>query len=82
MSDRPVVFITGASQGIGAATAEEFARRGYDTALLARNKENLERVAEAVRGHVPRSIRETSPTSSLQRVLWRNARKSSDASTS
>ncbi len=51
MSDRPVVFITGASQGIGAATAEEFARRGYDTALLARNKENLERVAEAVRGH-------------------------------
>lgn len=50
MSERPVVFITGASQGIGAATAEEFARRGYDTALLARNKDNLERVAETVRG--------------------------------
>lgn len=50
MSDRPVVFITGASQGIGSETALEFARRGYDTLLLARNRENLDAVAEGVRG--------------------------------
>ena len=49
MSDRPVAFITGASQGIGAETAQEFARRGHDVLLLARNQQNLERVAEAVR---------------------------------
>lgn len=34
MSDRPVAMITGAAQGIGLATAREFARRGYDLALL------------------------------------------------
>ena len=33
---RPVVFITGASRGIGAVTAVEFARHGYDLALTAR----------------------------------------------
>ena len=33
MSTRKVVLITGASRGIGAATAIEFARRGYDLAL-------------------------------------------------
>lgn len=33
MSTRKVVLITGASRGIGAASAIEFARRGYDLAL-------------------------------------------------
>ncbi|MAE62283.1 MAG: oxidoreductase [Planctomycetaceae bacterium] len=45
MPDRPVAFITGASRGIGAATALEFAARGYDLALLARSKGDLESVA-------------------------------------
>jgi NADP-dependent 3-hydroxy acid dehydrogenase YdfG len=44
---RPVVLITGASQGIGAAIAEVFARevRGVRLALIARNEKNLRAVA-------------------------------------
>jgi NAD(P)-dependent dehydrogenase (short-subunit alcohol dehydrogenase family) len=37
----PVVVITGATAGVGRATAREFARRGARIALLARNSERL-----------------------------------------
>ncbi len=37
-----VVAITGASGGVGRATAREFARKGYKVALIARGKEGLE----------------------------------------
>lgn len=37
-----VVAITGASGGVGRATAREFARKGYKIALMARGKEGLE----------------------------------------
>ena len=43
------VFITGASQGIGKATALLFADYGYDVVLTARTRERLEEVAEAIR---------------------------------
>src|SRR5437773_10297101 len=43
-----VVFITGASSGIGAALAREFARAGADVALAARRVERLERLAAEV----------------------------------
>jgi short-subunit dehydrogenase len=43
-----VAFITGASSGIGAAMAEEFARRGADVVLVARRRERLQEVAKAV----------------------------------
>ena len=33
MSSTPVVLITGASRGIGAATAIYFARHGYDVCI-------------------------------------------------
>jgi NAD(P)-dependent dehydrogenase (short-subunit alcohol dehydrogenase family) len=51
MSTRPVAFITGASRGIGAATALKFAERGYDVALLAPEREALEAVAARARAY-------------------------------
>lgn len=44
------VLLTGASSGIGAATAERLARRGDHVVLLARGAEGLDRVAARVRG--------------------------------
>ena len=49
MSQR-VVVITGASAGVGRATAHAFARLGCKVALIARNAERLEDAAREVRG--------------------------------
>jgi short-subunit dehydrogenase len=45
--DGKVVLITGASEGIGAACAAEFARRGAKLSLTARSQEGLQRAAAA-----------------------------------
>ncbi len=49
MSHR-VVVITGASAGVGRATAHAFGRLGWKVALIARNAERLEDAAREVRG--------------------------------
>lgn len=48
MSDTPAVLLTGASRGIGAATALEFARRGHDLVLVATDAAALQNVAREV----------------------------------
>ena len=44
-----IVVVTGAGAGVGRATAEEFARQGYDVALLARDPDRLEAAAAQLR---------------------------------
>ena len=44
-----VVVVTGAGAGVGRATVEEFARSGFDVALLSREPDRLERAAADLR---------------------------------
>ncbi len=44
-----IVVITGAGAGVGRATVTEFARAGYDVALLSRDPDRLERAADDAR---------------------------------
>ena len=46
--DRPVAIVTGASSGIGAATARRLAREGMRVVLAARRADQLQRVAEEI----------------------------------
>lgn len=47
---KPVVVVTGASAGVGRATALAFAKRGYAVALLARGIEGLEGARRDIEG--------------------------------
>lgn len=48
MADAPVIVITGASSGIGEATARLFGQQGYRVVLAARRKERLHMLAEEI----------------------------------
>lgn len=54
--DGKVAFITGASSGIGAAMAKEFACRGADVALAARRRDRLDELAEEIRVRGQRAV--------------------------
>lgn len=51
------VLVTGASSGIGAGLAEEFARRGAVVGICARRRDRLDQVLERCRAHSPGSMR-------------------------
>lgn len=40
--------VTGASDGIGKAFAEDLAKRGFNIVLIARNQQKLDEVAESI----------------------------------
>ena len=48
MADHKVAVITGASAGVGRATARAFAEYGFDVALLARGQAGLDAAAKEV----------------------------------
>lgn len=48
MNDSPVILVTGASSGIGAATARLFARKDYRVVLAARRLERLQEIEEEI----------------------------------
>ncbi|MEA3440530.1 MAG: SDR family oxidoreductase [Chloroflexota bacterium] len=50
-TDSPVIIVTGASSGIGAATARRFAREGYRVVLAARRDERLKTLEEEIISH-------------------------------
>src|SRR3546814_4351477 len=65
------IVITGASSGIGQATAEAFAGRGAKLVLAARDGEALEAVAERCRrAGAERSEEHTSELQSLMRISY------------
>jgi NAD(P)-dependent dehydrogenase (short-subunit alcohol dehydrogenase family) len=56
MGTRKVALVTGASAGVGRATAVELARKGFDVALLARGSAGLEAAAAEVAAQGARAL--------------------------
>src|SRR6202040_4348739 len=56
MSLQGAALVTGASGGIGAAYAERLARRGYDLALVGRNRKRLNTLAAGISDETSRDV--------------------------
>ena len=68
MTTRPIAVVTGASGGVGRATARAFAEAGYDVALLARGMAGLEGAAKEVESEGGRAVVITTDVSSFEEV--------------
>ncbi len=76
--DKPVVLVTGASYGVGAATALMFAERGFDLAVTATRLENLRETMKAIEKRGSRAIVLALELRSHESVV-RTAREAIDA---
>jgi NAD(P)-dependent dehydrogenase (short-subunit alcohol dehydrogenase family) len=56
MTTRPIAVVTGASGGVGRATAQVFAAAGFDVALIARGNEGLEAATKDVQSRGVRAL--------------------------
>ncbi|MGH9089695.1 MAG: SDR family oxidoreductase [Acidimicrobiales bacterium] len=63
-----VAVVTGASAGVGRATARAFAERGFDVALLARGQAGLEAAAKEVEGAGRRALSVPTDVSRFEEV--------------
>ncbi|MGE5564428.1 MAG: SDR family oxidoreductase [Bacillota bacterium] len=52
----PIVVVTGGTAGIGRAAVREFARNGYDVAILARGHDGLEATRKEIEGYGQRAL--------------------------
>jgi NAD(P)-dependent dehydrogenase (short-subunit alcohol dehydrogenase family) len=68
VSTRPIAVVTGASGGVGRATARAFAKAGYDLALLARGIAGLESAAKEVESEGGRALVVTTDVSRFEEV--------------
>jgi short-subunit dehydrogenase len=55
-ANSPIAVVTGGTAGIGRATVREFARNGYDVAILARGQDGLDATKKEVEEHGQRAL--------------------------
>lgn len=70
MQKSPVILVSGASRGIGAAVARMAAGLGASVALTARSAEDLETVAEGIRQGGGRAVEIPADVSSVSDCRW------------
>jgi NADP-dependent 3-hydroxy acid dehydrogenase YdfG len=64
-----IIVITGASAGIGAATAEQLAAKGHRVVLVARRKNALDAVASRCQGRADVAVADVTRRGDLKRVV-------------